>query len=1057
MGGSSNGSGTYVYHAAVAAALCHGPIAGIGQVWVDKDVKTLLNLNAAVNMGTNPQTPWAWLTTHKPAQALNYNGLAYVYSPSMLLDSNATLGNMNFEVYGIGMIKSGSAAQTITNYASVVNSQWFNPTQGSYSNKTWIAQKFGAYYYLELNPTGVLQAIPNIADIAISFTGPSTLSFNMLIPNSILNYGELTNQTITLTSGQSTPYRYTYDNTEILRNSESYPTFQLVSSSPFTVTDIIIDTVISFAAGEYRSAYGTLDACPTDIITDILTNPVYGVYEHFSLGDFEWFKQWCLASTLMLSPVFDETKSGASMLTDIMDCCHGEIVWSGGQLKLRSYADILTISLLGSYNPNITPIYELTNYDFITESGDPPVKCSRINTADAHNNIFVEFYNRSNAYNTQTIEVKDQGDITTLVNGLQKGSRPKKLTCHAICDSNIAMTVAQHQLQRECYIRNTYTFTLGYQFICLEPMDLVTLTDTNTQLDNIPVLIKEIEENEDGKFDIIAEEYPWGVNSVVAYPVQNPLGHAANYNCPAPNVNPPLFLEPTEQLLNNPSNLALWIGVSGPVTYGGCQVWVSSDGNSYTQVDTIRSNARMGVTTSTLPIHNDPDTSSILGVDLRQSNGGLTSGTQTDADLFNTLCYVGGEFISYETAKLTGTNSYDLTYIRRGVYGSTIQNIPIGSLLVRVDGSIVKYPFTSSKIGQQLWFKFPALNIYGGGLQDLSSAIAYTYTLQGTALISPPADVTGLVYNFSATIATISWNPIVDTRTVTYQILMGPTLATAIVVGTTNTTSFASLGDGFYYVRALTTYSKSINPPSLEITGAVILDNIVESFIESGTNPPYKGTKSGGAVIDQTGRLWLANTNGIITNTSGTYNSYNTIIMPSIQSVQVSYNLTAAGDCPSNLVGDWPNFAAVANVVGDYSGKTNVQVMISTTLDGTTWNNWVPFVPGKMTAKGFATKLILTTSVNTLTPVVTYFDWSVDVPDRIDSHLLNVSCAAGGSTFTFTTPFNIIPNIQVVILNSASGDYVIFTSPTTNSNVYPRVMNGGSGVSRTLDIIACGY
>ena len=53
--------------------------------------------------------------------------------------------------------------------------------------------------------------------------------------------------------------------------------------------------------------------------------------------------------------------------------------------------------------------------------------------------------------------------------------------------------------------------------------------------------------------------------------------------------------------------------------------------------------------------------------------GGLNnSATTADATALNTLCYVDGEYISYETATLTAANKYDLTYLRRGAYNSVI-------------------------------------------------------------------------------------------------------------------------------------------------------------------------------------------------------------------------------------------------------------------------------------------------------------------------------------------------------------------------------------------------
>src|SRR5260370_34678863 len=81
---------------------------------------------------------------------------------------------------------------------------------------------------------------------------------------------------------------------------------------------------------------------------------------------------------------------------------------------------------------------------------------------------------------------------------------------------------------------------------------------------------------------------------------------------------------------------------------------------------------REGVLTAPLPNHADPDTADTLSVDLTESHGQLLSGTPADADAFVTLCYCDGELVAYQTATLTAAYRYNLTYLRRGVYGTPI-------------------------------------------------------------------------------------------------------------------------------------------------------------------------------------------------------------------------------------------------------------------------------------------------------------------------------------------------------------------------------------------------
>src|SRR5947207_6135468 len=138
------------------------------------------------------------------------------------------------------------------------------------------------------------------------------------------------------------------------------------------------------------------------------------------------------------------------------------------------------------------------------------------------------------------------------------------------------------------------------------------------------------------------------------------------------DTNAPIIFEPPAGLSGG--DLEVWLIASGGVNWGGCQVWVSSDGSTYALAGTIYRGARQGTLTATLPSHADPDTTDTLAVDLTESQGQLLSGTQADADNLVTLCHCDGALLSYEPATLTAAYQYDLTYLRRGAYAT-----PIGS------------------------------------------------------------------------------------------------------------------------------------------------------------------------------------------------------------------------------------------------------------------------------------------------------------------------------------------------------------------------------------------
>jgi hypothetical protein len=123
-------------------------------------------------------------------------------------------------------------------------------------------------------------------------------------------------------------------------------------------------------------------------------------------------------------------------------------------------------------------------------------------------------------------------------------------------------------------------------------------------------------------------------------------------------------------------------------------------------------------------------------VDLTLSQGQLGSVSLTDAANLVTLCYAGGELLSYQRATLTGPHQYELTTLYRGAYGSAITDHPAGAPFVRLDGSVGRFPYPNSLIGQTVHLKFASLNIVGGGLQSLASVSAFPYTIRGTGQAS---------------------------------------------------------------------------------------------------------------------------------------------------------------------------------------------------------------------------------------------------------------------------------------------------------------------------------
>ena len=210
---------------------------------------------------------------------------------------------------------------------------------------------------------------------------------------------------------------------------------------------------------------------------------------------------------------------------------------------------------------------------------------------------------------------------------------------------------------------------------------------------------------------------PIGIGTAPLYAKQATAGMPLDPLVLPGDTNPPILFEPPPGL--TAGDLEVWIIATGGVQWGGSQVWISLDGTTYGYAGTVYRGGRQGALTAALPSHADPDTSNTLSVDLSQSQGQLLSGTTADADAFVTLSYCDGELIAFATATLTSAYHYNLTYLRRGVYGTSIGMHASGANFARFgpnDPSLFKYIYPASFIGRTIHVKLPAFNIFGQSL-----------------------------------------------------------------------------------------------------------------------------------------------------------------------------------------------------------------------------------------------------------------------------------------------------------------------------------------------------
>jgi hypothetical protein len=603
------------------------------------------------------------------------------------------------------------------------------------------------------------------------------------------------------------------------------------------------------------------DANPFDVVIDFLTNANYGIpgFSSAWLGDWTQANLYARALGLMVSPALTSQTTGTQFLQDLAMAINCEFFLSNGQLQCVPYADQSESGNGVVYSQNTTPIYDLTTDDFLPNQGgsssgaDTPITITRKNRALIPNHVTFEYLDRGQYYNPYTVDAWDEASIAQW-----RQRDDDKQTMHMFCLQSAAQQSASLYLARK-QIATTFQFTVGPQFVLLDPMDVVTLTEPQTGMYNVPVRITEIKENDDYTLTITADEYLGSVSAPL-YGSQPPLAGVPNYNAPAPAPNSPVIFEPPYQEANG---LEVWVAVSAQdaANYGGCNVWASTDNASYSLLGNISGNATMGTLTAALPAvaaalsGTTIDNTNTLAVDLTESDGGLTSVTATAMQSGNTACYVDGEIIAFQTATLTAANKYNLAPLARGLYDSTIGAHAAGSNFVALgsNDNVAKYDYTTDKIGTAVYFKFQSYNIYEGGLLDLAALPVTTYTITGSPLAAAIAAPTNLRTVFASGFLQLWWDEITDFRSgILYKVFKGPQFASAMQVGPAQAhPPFTIMGPDTYWVVACVQPAVGIYvqsaPVSLAIGGNMLVTNVLQESNEQANNWP--GSLENGAIV----------------------------------------------------------------------------------------------------------------------------------------------------------------------------------------------------------------
>lgn len=514
---------------------------------------------------------------------------------------------------------------------------------------------------------------------------------------------------------------------------------------------------------------GNVDASAADIVADLLTAPVYSAgFPADSLSDLGVFRAWCAAAGLWFSPVWSERKGVFEYVQQIAKLTHSRALWSVNTLRLVPMATEPLTSASGSYTPapeHSAPVYAITDDDL-----KDPIEETRSAPADRFNRVSLRYENRAQDYAEAVESAQDSASIDAF--GLIEA--PEVLSAPEIAEPSVAAVVAELLLREYMASGGQYRFTLPAAFDLLEPLDIVQIEDARIALAPRAVRVLEISEvGDDGSLNVLAED----VRSTGAVIQTRQAGGGFSYSGGPPDAA-------TLRAVMMPTAATggaqqLWLGVSAGPNWGGSSIWVSQTGLDYQRVADVPVRARLGTLAAALAsasVELNPTQTTSLSVVGTTTLAGVS---QADVDSARSLLWVNGEVLAYRDATLTGPATYELAYLRRGLYSTAMAAQSAGAPWLRLDDAVVKLPVAAGDIGKTLFVKVVSRNALGTYVQQLDevAAVAVLLTAQPSAPDMPGA--LALTAPFVGTYFEVNWGA--AARASDYEVEVVNTASSAVM------------------------------------------------------------------------------------------------------------------------------------------------------------------------------------------------------------------------------------------------------------------------------------
>lgn len=461
---------------------------------------------------------------------------------------------------------------------------------------------------------------------------------------------------------------------------------------------------------------GKLDAIPSDVTKDILTNQLYGLGLSTSYLDTDIFDEtaaYCTTNDFKISPLFDSQMSVLDALQYVITHHDGYVTYRDGLIAHHQ---------LKSEIPNGT----FQDENLVKRENDPPLQISKRGSRDYKNKIAVEYTKRDREYVSGTVSVDDIVDIDNY------GIKDSNIKLDALTTHNRASKMAQILLHKSLANPKSFSFKLGPECIGIEPGKVFAITDTPTELNEELIRIMTVSESgEDYKIDISAQEEIIDIYDYVAtgQDSSDPPEPPDFSGDPLSVVNP-LLMELPARYSGEKPQLAIAYSKSTSNSWCGASVYRAySAAGSYTK---IASKPGSGITGTVIAVG-----SNYIDIELNW-DATLSSATSFDDLVISStknLCMVriatGDKYIKFQDADLLAPKQWRLSKLIYDLVGFSLCNTVGG---IAVNDKITLYTniphilvVPEADKHKTLYYKLPSFNFKG--LEQSLADVNYTAKL----------------------------------------------------------------------------------------------------------------------------------------------------------------------------------------------------------------------------------------------------------------------------------------------------------------------------------------